>query len=144
MACGSDRPRPGADLGEQNETEMVKVHPAVLSGRFAGAGRKLIVAMASELPGASDSWWVPVGMAWGAVRPRADGRHLPGGTSRRFVRRVERAADLGQDPLVHGQDGPEGQPLSRIVSPALLCPGHRLAGRLAGQADRVEEPLPVG
>ena len=62
----------------------------------------------------------------------------------RFVRLFERAADLGQNPLAHGQDGPESEPLGRIVSPSLLGPGYRLAERLARDAYRIEESLPVG
>src|ERR1700691_2008277 len=64
-------------------------------------------------------------------------------SSGRFVRRLERAADLGQNPLAHGQDGPEGQPLRRIVSPPPLCPGHRLAECVLRDANRLRESLPV-
>ncbi len=57
----------------------------------------------------------------------ADTRSWLERTSSRFVGRLEWTADLGQNPLAHGQDGPEGQPLTRLVSPAHLGLGYGLA-----------------
>ena len=47
------------------------------------------------------------------------------------VRGLEWAADFGQNPLAHGQDGPEGQPLRRIVRHRRWARDHRLAEGLA-------------
>jgi hypothetical protein len=102
-----------------------------VSGRLGGGGVKPFGDVFWFLSGA-------IGAAW-RRRPTSPRR-----TSSRFVRRLERAADLGQNSLAHGQDGPKGQPLSRIVSPTLLGPGHRMAERLARDPNRIGEPLPVG
>ena len=58
--------------------------------------------------------------------------------------RVERAADLGHDPLAHRQRHPEGEPLSGVAAPSFLYPGERAAEGVVCGVNRLGQKLAVG
>ena len=79
--------------------------------------RREILGLAAQVPRVRRSAHndaAPFHRQGASLRPlsAAGGRRLTSTkrTSSRFVRRLERAIDLGQNPVAHGQDGPEGQP----------------------------------